>query len=161
MLGEAQARLDPARALPACTACIEHGTAVDDKLYVMLARSSAVVVLAAHEAPGDAVEEFEKVLGEREDIGNELSQWWVLQNLAIFLTRTGAWRDAARLAGAVLANIDRFPAFVREEDGLRRAITDLERHLDPDVLTGLLSADSGLTIAAAAAHARAAIRRAA
>jgi hypothetical protein len=161
VLGEAQATIDPAAALAAYDKCIEHGTAVDNKLYVTLARSSAVAVVAVHEAPEDAVGEFEKVLGEWEEIGNELSQWWVLQNLAIFLTRTGARPDAARLAGAVLANIDRFPAFVREEDGLRRAIRELERHLGSDELSGLLAEGRGLPIAAAAAHARAAIRRAA
>lgn len=161
VLGEAQAKLDPALALRAYTACIEHGTAVSNRLYVTLARSSAVAVVAAQEASGDAVGEFEKVLAEWEDIGNELSQWWVLQNLAILLTRTGAWTDAARLAGAVLANIDRFPAFVREEDGLRRAIGERERHLGSDELTDLLAEGRGLPIAAAAAHARAAIRRAA
>jgi predicted ATPase/DNA-binding SARP family transcriptional activator len=161
VLGEAQAELDPARALMAYAACIEHGTVVDNRLYVTLARSSALTVAAEHEAPGAAVGEFEKVLGEWEDIGNELSQWWVLQNLTILLARTGAWTDAARLAGAVLANIDCFPAFLREKDGLRRSIAELARHLGSGELDELLAEGRGLHIAAAAAHARAAIRRAA
>jgi predicted ATPase/DNA-binding SARP family transcriptional activator len=159
VLGEAQAKLDPAAALAAYTACIEYGMAVDSKLFVTLARSSAVALVAAHDAPLDAIAEFEKVLGEWEDIGNELSQWWVLQNLAIFLTRNGAWGDAALLAGSVLANIDRFPAFVREEEGLRRSVSDLERHLGTAGLEALLAEGSRFPIAAAAAHARASIRR--
>jgi hypothetical protein len=118
-------------------------------------------VMASHEAPVDAVAEFERVLGEWEDIGNELSQWWVLQNLAIFLTRAGAWTDAALLAGAVLANLDRFPAFVREADGIRRAVDALGRALGADAVEALLDEGGGFTLAAAAAHARAAIRRAA
>jgi hypothetical protein len=145
----------------AYAACIEHGTPADDRLYVTLARSSALAVAAEHEAPGDAIGDFEKVLGEWEDIGNELSQWWVLQNLTILLARARAWADAARLAGAVLANLDRFPAFVREEDGLRRAIAEMERHLGSGELTELLAEGRGMHIAAAAAQARAAIRRAA
>jgi hypothetical protein len=159
VLGEAQVRLHPARALPAYPTCIEHGTAVDNRLYVTLARSSAVALAARHERPMDAIAEFEKALGDWEDIGNELSQWWVLQNLAILLTRTRGWRDAALLAGAVLANIDRFPSFVREEDGLRRAVSDLERQLAPADLEALLAEGGRLSIAAAAMHARAAIRR--
>jgi predicted ATPase len=159
VLGEAYAKLDPPRAIAAYTACIELGTVVDNRLHVMLARSSAVALVAAHEAPRDAIAEFEKVLDEWEDIGNELSQWWVLQNLAIFLARTGAWADAALLGGAVLANIDRFPAFVREEEGLRRAMSDLESHLAPDDLQSLMAEGSALPIASAVAHARAAIRR--
>src|SRR3712207_3307086 len=111
----------------AYAACIEHGNADVNRLHVVLARSSAVALAAAHEAPVDALGEFEKALAEWEDIGNELYQWWVLQNLAIVLTRAGAWTDAARLAGAVLANLDRFPAFVREEEGIRRAIEELGR----------------------------------
>jgi len=84
----------------------------------------------------------------------------VLQNLAIFLTRTGAWADAALPAGAVLANIDRFPSFVREEEGLGRAVSDLEGQLGPVDLEGLLADGGRLPIAPAATHARAAIRRA-
>ncbi|MGY1708370.1 BTAD domain-containing putative transcriptional regulator [Geodermatophilus sp. SYSU D00758] len=160
VLGEAQATLDPARALAAYDACIEHGMPVGNKLYVMLARTSAVALVAVHQAPQEAIAEFERVLGEWEEIGSELSQWWVLQNLAVSLTRAGAWADAALLAGAVSANADRFPAFVREEDGLQRAVDELGHHLGAAELAALLEEGSRLPIAAAAAHARAAIRRA-
>ncbi len=161
VLGEAYAKLDPPRAIAAYTACVELGSVADNRLYVMLGRSSAVALFAAHEAPQDAIAEFETVLGDWEDIGNELSQWWVLQNLVIFLARTGAWADAALLAGAVLANIDRAPTFVREDDGLRRAVDELERALGSADAGALLSEGGGMAIATAAAHARAAIRRAA
>ncbi|RFU19897.1 BTAD domain-containing putative transcriptional regulator [Geodermatophilus marinus] len=161
VLGEALAGLDPTRALAAYAACIEHGTPVDNRLYVVLARSSAVALVAVHQSPREAVAEFERVLGEWEEIGSELSQWWVLQNLAICLTRAGAWADAALLAGAVSANTDRFPAFVRGDDGPARAVDELARHLPAAELAALLDEGSRLPIAAAAAHARAAIRRAA
>jgi predicted ATPase/DNA-binding SARP family transcriptional activator len=160
VLGEAYARLDPPRAIAAYTVCVELASLADNRLYVMLGRSSAVALFAAHEAPRDAIAEFETVLGDWEDIGNELSQWWVLQNLVIFLARTGAWADAALLAGAVLANIDRAPTFVREDDGLRRAVDELERALGSADAEALLSEGGGMAIATAAAHARAAIRRA-
>jgi hypothetical protein len=160
VLGEARAKVDPARALAAYTACVEHGTAVDSRLFVTLARSSAVALVATHEAVVDAIAEFEKVLDVWEEIGNELSQWWVLQNLAVFLTRNQASEDAALLAGAVLANLDRFPAFVREEDALRRSVGDLERHLGTADLEALLAEGARLPIAAAVEHARASIRRA-
>jgi predicted ATPase/DNA-binding SARP family transcriptional activator len=160
VLGEASARVDPARALPAYAASVELGTSSDSRLFVMLARSSAVALVASSGAPRDAIAEFERVLGDWEDIGNELSQWWVLQSLAVFLTRVGAWSDAAPLAGAVLANIDRFPTFVRDEDALWRAVAELERHLGPAELESMLAEGRVLPIASAAAHARAAIRRA-
>jgi hypothetical protein len=159
VLGEALAKVDQGRAPAAYAACISHGTAVGNRLFVTLARSSAVAVMAAHESPADAVGEFEKVLGEWEDIGNELSQWWVLQNLAIFLARTGDWTVAALLAGAVLGTKDRF-IFEREEAGLRRAVESLRSRHGSAEVEALLADGAELHIAAAVAHARAAIRRA-
>ena len=46
-----------------------------------------------------ALQEFGKVLDQWEDLGNELSQWWVLENLAVLLARIGDGR-ARRCAGA-------------------------------------------------------------
>ena len=48
----------------------------------------------------------------------------------------------------------------QQEDALRRAVSDLERNLAPTDTDQLLAEGGRLPIAAAVAHARAAIRRA-
>jgi hypothetical protein len=162
VLGEAFAATgDLSRAQAAYRSCVETGAPVDNRLHVMLARSSAVAVTAAHDSPGEAVTALERVLAEWEDIGGDMSQWWILQNLAILLVRLEAWTDAAPLMGAVLANLERFPAFVREVEGLREAVSTLERHLDTEERQLLMAEGSAFPISAAVAHARDAIRRAA
>jgi predicted ATPase/DNA-binding SARP family transcriptional activator len=157
VLGEATAGSDPERALAAYTAVLEHGTDVDNRLFVMLARSSSLTLLAGGVSDATALEEFGKVLGQWEDLGNELSQWWVLENLAVLLARIGDGRHAALLAGAVVANRHRYPAFVRNE-GLEQAVRGLRRHLGDDVVDAAVEEGAALPFAAAVALARRAIR---
>jgi predicted ATPase len=158
VLGEATAASDPERALAAYTAVLEHGTDVDNRLFVMLARSSSLTLLAGGVSDAPALEEFGKVLDQWEDLGNELSQWWVLENLAVLLARIGENRDAALLAGAVIANRDRYPAFVRNE-GLEQAIRALRGRLGEAAVEASVGEGAALPFASAVALARAAIRR--
>jgi predicted ATPase/DNA-binding SARP family transcriptional activator len=156
VLGEATAASDPERALAAYAAVLEHGTAVDNRLFVMLARSSSLTLLAGGVSDATALEEFGRVLDQWEDLGNELSQWWVLENLAVLLARIGDGRQAALLAGAVVANRHRYPAFVRNK-GLERAVGDLRERLGEAVVDANVEEGAALPFASAVAVARTAI----
>ncbi len=104
-----------------------------------------------------ALEEFGSVLDQWEDLGNELSQWWVLENLAVLLARIGEGRQAAQLAGAVVANRHRYPAFVRNTK-LVAAIGDLRGRLGGAVIDAAVDEGAALPFASAVALARTAIR---
>jgi hypothetical protein len=158
VLGEATADADPERALGAYAAVLRHGTDVDNRLFVMLARSSSLRLVAGGAADATALEQFGTVIDQWEDLGNELSQWWVLENLAVLLARIGEARDAAVLAGAVVANRDRYPAFVRNED-LEPALHALRERLGAPVVDAAVAEGAALPFPAAVALARTAIRR--
>jgi hypothetical protein len=160
VLGEATVRTDPERALAAYAAVLDHGTGVDNRLFVMLARSSSVTLLGGRGSTAAALEEFRALLDQWEDLGNELSQWWVLQSLVVLLARTGAVQDAAVLAGAVVANLDRFPAFVRDPHELEQAIRSVRDVLGDTATDAALDEGAALPFAAAVALGRAAIDRA-
>jgi hypothetical protein len=157
VLGEATASSDPEGALASYAAVLEHGTEVDNRLFVMLARSSSLTLLAGGVSDATALEEFGRVLDQWEDLGNELSQWWVLENLAVLLARIGDGRHAALLAGAVVANRHRYPAFVRNER-LERAIGGLRERLGEAVVDAFVEEGAALAFASAVALARTAIR---
>lgn len=157
VLGETTAAADPERALAAYAAVLDHGTDVDNRLFVMLARSSALTLLAGGVSDATALEQFGKVLDQWEDLGNELSQWWVLENLAVLLARIGAPRDAAVLAGAVVANRHRYPAFVRNHS-LEEAVRDLRSRLGDGVVDSAVEEGAALPFPAAVELARTAIR---
>ncbi|MCV2487758.1 winged helix-turn-helix domain-containing protein [Geodermatophilus sp. YIM 151500] len=160
VLGEAEAQRDPGRALAAYESAVRHGTPADNRLFVMLARTSAVALTAREGTDAAAVRQFAQVLDAWEDLGNEFSQWWVLLHLAVLLARLGAERDAALLAGAVLANLERLPELGREMAALDEACAALRRGLGPAATDAGLAAGAGMPVAAAVAHARAAIHRA-
>ena len=156
VLGEATAESDPERALAAYAAVLEHGTRVENRLFVMLARSSTLTLLAGGVSDATALAEFGTVLDQWEDLGNELSQWWVLENLAVLLARIGEGRPAAQLAGAVVANRHRYPAFVRNTR-LEDALGNLRGSLGDDVVDAAVEEGAALPFASAVALARTAI----
>jgi hypothetical protein len=123
----------------------------------MLARSSALTLLAGGVSDATALEEFGRVLDQWEDLGNELSQWWVLENLAVLLARLGESRAAALLAGAVIANRHRYPAFVRSES-LEQTVRALRGRLGDAVVEAWVEEGAALPFPSAVALARTAIR---
>jgi hypothetical protein len=123
----------------------------------MLARSSSLTLLAGGVSDVTALEEFGTVLDQWEDLGNELSQWWVLENLAVLLARFGEGRHAALLAGAAVANRHRYPAFGRN-DKLEQAIGDLRDRLGRVVVDAAVEEGAALPFASAVALARTVIR---
>ena len=160
LAGEAAADVDGARALACYAAAIEHGTKADSRLFVTLARSSSVALAASHGPAGAALQEFERVMEQWEDLGNEAAQWWVLLNLMILLARVGSDRDAALLAGAVLATRDRHPAFTRDVMRFEETLARIRDRLGRSATEDAIAEGACLPYVAAVVHARSAIRTA-
>jgi predicted ATPase/DNA-binding SARP family transcriptional activator len=127
--GEASVHADPAAALADYTSAAEHAARADNRLLLMLARSSAATVLGEDQPPAVAMAELGRLLDQWEDLGNEASAWWVLLYLAVVLTANGRDQEAALLAGAVLAHRDQQPAFVREQRRLDDAVATLRARM--------------------------------
>jgi uncharacterized protein YaaQ len=88
------------------------------------------VALAAHRgSPHDVLAEFERVLGEWDELGNVMVQWWVLMQVSVLLTRLGLDRPAALLAGAFLANGNRTYMLGSDEERLQASIATLTERL--------------------------------
>jgi predicted ATPase/DNA-binding SARP family transcriptional activator len=127
--GEATVRADPVAALADYSAAAENATRADNRLLLMLARSSAATVLGDEQPPDVAMPELGRLLDQWEDLGNEASAWWVLLYLVVVLAADGRDRDAAVLAGAVRAHRDQQPAMVREQRRLDEAVTTLRARM--------------------------------
>lgn len=158
ILGEATAATDVDRALEAYAIAIRHGRRADCELLVMLARSSSIALTVRDGPPVTALDELRRVLDEWEQLGNELSQWWVLLQLVVLLVRCGVDADAAVLAGAVLAARDRQPNFAQDTAQLTAALSTARSRLGPTTTDDLLAQGARLSRASAIAHARHAIR---
>jgi hypothetical protein len=161
VVGEAAAvGADPAAALAAYTAAIEHAVRADNRLVAMLARSSAVTLLSG-DGSSAALEEFGRVLEQWEDLGNEASAWWLLLSLAVLMAHEGRHHDAALLAGSVLSNRDRNPAFVRDRFRLDDALAAVRQRLGEDATDARLAEGARLDFREAMAEGRRVIRAAA
>ncbi|GAA5118926.1 ATP-binding protein [Pseudonocardia adelaidensis] len=71
ILGEAVTDLDPERALAAYAAAIKYAREAGSRLFTMLARASSVALVARSGTPGAALDEFDKILDQRERVNNE------------------------------------------------------------------------------------------
>jgi predicted ATPase/DNA-binding SARP family transcriptional activator len=127
--GEATADVDPAAALAAYRAAVEESLKVDNRLFRGLARTAAVALAAHRGSPHDALTEFERVLGEWDELGNVMVQWWVLMQVSVLLTRLGLDRPAALLAGAFLTNGNRTYMLRGDEELLQASIATLTERL--------------------------------
>lgn len=159
--GEAAADLAVDRALAEYAAAIEVGSQVDNRLFVMLARSSAVRLAARHAPVADALERIEHVVTQWEDLGSQAVQWWVLYNLVVLLVRVGSDRDAAVLAGAAGTAQHRGPAFPRDKEVLERTVALVRDRLGGDETDAALADGAALPFAGAVAVAGRAVRQAA
>jgi hypothetical protein len=157
---EAIVHTDPRQALVDYTRAIEEATHGDNRLVLMLARSSAVTLLGTPDSSSIALGELGRVLDEWEDLGNTASQWWVLLSLAVELARRGQDRDAALLAGSVLAHREHQPGVVRDQRRLENAMSDVRARMGDDETEALLAEGARLPFGAAVAHGRQVIRAA-
>ena len=160
MTGEATADADVPAALAAYRRAIEESLKVDNRLFLGLARSSAVALAARHGAAHDALEEFERVMDEWDELGNVTAQWWVLMNVSTLFARLGEDRPAALLAGAVLGTGGRTYLLLGDEDRLREAVRQVTPRLGEEVARATLAEGRALSIDEAVTLARSTIRTA-
>jgi hypothetical protein len=158
---EAIVHTDPDSALTGYTTAIEEATRGDNRLVLMLARSSVVTLLGAEDSPSIALDELGRVLDQWEDLGNTASQWWVLLCLAVELALTGKDRDAALLAGSVLANRKHQPGLVRDRRRLEDAVSAVRSRMGDAETEAVLAEGARLPFQDAVAHGRQVIRAAA
>ena len=156
--GEATAEVDPPRALASYRAAIEDAAKVDNRLFLGLARSSAVALTARLGSPEEALVEFGQVLAGWDEIGNVAAQRWVLMQVGLLLSRLGVDRPAALLAGFAQAGGNRTYMLLGDDDRLRACVTTLQARLDRDVADGLLSEGRQLSTEDALALARRTLR---
>ncbi|GAB3324648.1 BTAD domain-containing putative transcriptional regulator [Geodermatophilus aquaeductus] len=156
--GEAVLRADPGGALASYEASAELAAGADNRLLLMLARSAGSIVLGEDQLPAVAMAELGRLLDQWQDLGNEATAWWVLLSLAVHLTGTGHDRDAALLAGAVLAHRDQQPALVREQRRLDEAMAQVQNRLGRATMDTALAEGARLSIDEAREFARELIR---
>jgi predicted ATPase/DNA-binding SARP family transcriptional activator len=142
--GEATADTDLPAALAAYRASVEQSLKTDNRLFLGLARSSAVALAARRGPPHDALTEFERVMTEWDELGNVAAQWWVLQQISMLLTRLRLDRPAALLAGAFLANGTRTYMLLGDEDRLRASIATLTARLGEQTAQATLAEGAAL-----------------
>ena len=159
--GEATAEVDVPAALAAYRTAMEESLKVDNRLFLGLARSSAVALAARHGSARDALVEFERVMDEWDELKNVTAQWWVLMNVSTLFARLGEDRPAALLAGAVLGTEDRTYMLLGDEARLREAVARVTSRLGEDAAQATLAEGQALSIEEGVALARRTIRAAA
>jgi predicted ATPase/DNA-binding SARP family transcriptional activator len=152
--GEAIGDSDVPAALAAYRRAMEAALEVDNRLFLGLARSSAVVLAGRHGTADAALAEFGRVLDEWDELGNIAAQWWVLMNFAILFTRLGEDRPAALLAGAFLGIEGRTYMLLGDEERLQNAVTELSARLGETVAETTFAEGGELSVADAVALAR-------
>ena len=156
--GEALADVDVERAAAAYTAAMEAGTRVDNRLFVTLARSSAVRLAARHGPVPQALAELERVAAQWEDLGNDAAQWWLLFNLFVLLVRAGSDHDSAVLAGAVHAARNQHPTFPRDLSLFDRELDRVRERWGASATDDALAEGAAMPYADAVAYARRALQ---
>lgn len=155
--GEALADVDVERAAASYTAAIDAGCRVNNRLFVTLARSSAVRLAARHGPVPQALAELEQISDHWEDLGNEAAQWWLLFNLFVLLVRAGSDRDSAVLAGAVQAARNQHPAFPRDLSLFDRELDHVRERWGTAATDVALAEGAAMPYADAVAYARRAL----
>ena len=158
--GETLSRSDPAAAIAAYRSSAEQGRRSDNRLFVMLAHSARVTLVAHEGEPGEALRELDSVLGQWSDLRNEAAVWGVLAVLVALLMRVGHLREAAILATVVRENRDRQPLWERNEPALLACLAQAEERFGAEEAQHLVATGAGMPADAAVAHARRAIRHA-
>jgi predicted ATPase/DNA-binding SARP family transcriptional activator len=158
--GEAAADTDVEQALAAYSTAIEWGNRADSRLDVMIARSSSLALAARHGPPAAALEQFGLVMEQWEQLRNELAERWLLRFLVVLLHRVGASRDAAVLAGALLAIPDLHADFGPYEAPVETTVGHIRARLGEGPTDEALAAGAELTYPDVVAHGRRALRAA-
>jgi hypothetical protein len=154
--GEAIAETDVPSARRAYHAAAEESLKVDNRLFLGLARSSAAALASRRGSPQDVLAQFERVMGEWDELGNVAAQWWMLLQVALLLTRIGLDRPAALLIGAFRENGKQTYLLLGDEDRFQSAVATLTDRLGAEAASALAEG-AELAFDDAAALARATI----
>jgi hypothetical protein len=158
--GDAVAPVDAERAATAYAAAIEQGTAVDNRLFLMLAHGSSVTLAARCGEPSTWLAEIDRGIEQCVDTGNDaLLLWWLLP-LTGLLARVGAEHEAAVVAGGVRASRARRPRLPRDEAALAETLDHLRAKLGARATDRAVAEGSAMPFAELVAFARGAIRAA-
>jgi predicted ATPase len=158
--GDAVAPLDADRAAAAYAAAIEQASAVDNRLFLLLARASSVTLAARHGDPTRWLVEFDRAIEQCTDVGNEAMLLWWLLPLAGLLARVGAVHEAAVLAGGVRAARAGRPRLPRDEARLAETLAHLRARLGARATDDAVAEGATMPLADLVASARRAIRAA-
>ncbi|HEX7187065.1 MAG TPA: hypothetical protein VF423_02480 [Actinomycetes bacterium] len=118
---------DLQRSLDAFATSSAHGRRADSQLFLMMAETARLALLAARGPTDDALRACDDVLERWEDLGNRAAQWWSLLQVVVLLHRVGNGHDAALLAGAERSARERmetFPALDGQFDAHLREVVD-------------------------------------
>jgi hypothetical protein len=148
--------VDPERALAAYAEAVRHGTTVDCRLFVGMAQVPAAAV-SARLTPESAAGALEEALDRWDRPGAEMLQWWLLGGVAVLLADAGADRDAAVLAGAVLAASDHRPSFAADLARLAEALAAVRNRLGAEAVEAAIAQGAAMGQPAVVAHARRAV----
>jgi hypothetical protein len=157
--GEAIGDADVTASLAAYNTAVEEALKVDNRLFLGLARSSAVALRARHGSIAEALAEFGRVVDEWDELGNVTAQWWVLMNLSILFARVGADRPAALIAGAISGAESRTYTLLGDEDRVRETVRQVTDRLGEATVAALMVEGGRLTIDEGVALARATLVR--
>ena len=152
--GEATAEVDVPSALHAYRAAAEEALKVDNRLFLGLARSSALALASRRGSPLEVLAEFERVMAEWDELGNVAAQWWMLLQIALLLARTGRDRPAALLIGAFRENGKQTYMLLGDQDRFQNAVATLTDRLGAETASVALAEGAELTFDDAAALAR-------
>jgi predicted ATPase len=123
--GEATGDTDVPAALEAYDAAVESARGIDHRLFLYLARSSAVALIARRGSPLDAVSQLDQLMTDWDEIGNVAAQVWMIRHVALLLERLGEDGVAAELFGAAAANSSRSFFLMGE----RQRVADAHRRI--------------------------------
>jgi hypothetical protein len=152
--GEATAEVDVPSALHAYRAAAEEALKVDNRLFLGLARSSAVALASRCGSPLEVLAEFEQVMGAWDELGNVAAQWWMLLQVALLLGRIGRDRPAALLIGAFRENGKQTYMLLGDQDRFQNAVATVADRLGAETASATLAEGAELSFDDAAALAR-------
>ena len=158
--GEAIGDTDVAAALAAYDAAVDAARRIDHRLFLYLARSSAVALTARSGSPADALGQLDQLMTDWDEIGNVAAQVWMIRHAALLLERLGHDGDAAELFGAAAANSGRSFFLMGEQQRVADAHRRIGERQGEDFLPGALAAGGRLTLDQALSAARAALANA-
>jgi tetratricopeptide (TPR) repeat protein len=158
--GEAIGDSDVPAALEAYDAAVEAARGIDHRLFLYLARSSAVALVARRGSPDDALSELDLLMTDWDEIGNVAAQVWMFRHVALLLERLGHDHAAAELLGAAAVNIGRSFFLMGERERVTEAQRRIAERQGEPVLADRLRAGGRLSLDEAMSAAQAGLARA-